>query len=351
MSGRARRPVRGAAALAVVGLVLAGCAGGDGGGAASEDSGEVTVTNCGAEETFPSPAERMYVTGDGNLLAMALALGAEGQVAGVTGLDSSGEVLSTVYGEDVVDGLDEVSRDYPTMENVVAQDPDVMLAGWGYGYTEEDNVTPGVLEDLDIAPYVLSESCRRESGAKGTMPPWEALYADMENLGKITGREEAADEVVADLRERLTALEEAPQAEEAPTVFLVSRSSKEVFTSGSLGAPQAIIEAAGAKNATEDVEDTWTEVSWESLVSAEPDYFVFSDYAGVTFDQKVRALETNPATKDLPAVKEERYLNLPTTAWTSGPLNIDAAEQLRTELEQEDLLPRSGIRPEHDLEP
>src|SRR5699024_9167692 len=80
VSGRAWRPVRGAAALAVVGLVLAGCAGGDGGGAASEDSGEVTVTNCGAEETFPSPAERMYVTGDGNLLAMALALGAEGQV-------------------------------------------------------------------------------------------------------------------------------------------------------------------------------------------------------------------------------------------------------------------------------
>lgn len=153
------------------------------------------------------------------------------------------------------------------------------------------------------------------------------------------------------MKERLTALEEAPRAKEDPTVFLVSRSSKEVFTSGSLGAPQAIIEAAGGRNATEDVEDTWTEVSWESLVSAEPDYFVFSDYAGVTFEQKVRALETNPATKDLPAVKEERYLNLPTTAWTSGPLNIDAAEQLRKGLEEHELVPESDIEPQYDLEP
>ena len=345
-----RRAARTTGALVLAVALLTGCAeGGD--DSAGEGSGEVTVTNCDAEETFPSPAERIYVAGDGNMLAMLLALGAQERIAGASGMDDPPEALSTVYGEDVVEAVPAATEDYPTMENVIAQEPDVMLAGWNYGYTEEKKLTPELLRDRDIAPYVLSESCRQDDGARGTMPPWEALDADLENLGEITGKEERADEVVTDIGERRSALEDAPQAKEAPTVFLFDSGTKEIFTSGSFGGPQAIIEAAGGQNATEDVEDTWTEVSWERLVSAEPDYFAFVDYDGQTFEQKVDVLESNPATKNLPAVKEKRYLNLPIAAWTSSPLNIDAAEQLRKGLEEHDLVPGSDIKPEHDLEP
>lgn len=237
------------------------------------------------------------------------------------------------------------------MENVIAQKPDVMLAGWNYGYSEEKKLTPDLLADRDIAGYVLSESCRQADGKRGTMPPWEALSADIDNLGKITGREEEAKEVNADIEARLKALQAAPQPNEAPTVFLFDSGTKQIFTSGSFGGPQAIIEAAGAKNATADVKDTWTEVSWEQLVSSDPDFFAFVDYDGQTFEDKVKVLKSNPATKDLPAVKEERFLNLPIPAWTSSPLNINSAEQLRVALEEHDLVPESDIEPEHDLQP
>lgn len=345
-----RNTVRAGGALALAVALLAGCAGGGDSGSGG-GSGEVTVTNCDTEETFPSPAERMYVGGDGNMLAMVLSLGAEDQVAGASGLHDTADALSTVYGKDVVDDIPVATKDQPTMENVIAQRPDVMLAGWNYGYTEEKKLTPDLLEDRDIAPYVLSESCRQEGGARGTMPPWEALYADLENLGEITGKEDEAEEVVTDTKDRLKALEKAPRAEEEPTVFLFDSGTKEIFTSGSFGGPQAIIEAAGAKNATEDVKDTWTEVSWERLVSSEPDYFAFVDYDGQTFEQKVKVLESNPATRNLPAVKEKRYLNLPIPAWTSSPLNINSAEQLRKGLEEHELVPKSDIEPEHDLQP
>ena len=344
------RAVRATGALALTGALLAGCGSG-GEGSPGGGSGEVTITNCDAEESFPSPAERMYVGGDGNMLAMVLALGAEDQIAGVSGLHDTKEALSTAYGKGVVDDLPVATKDQPTMENVIAQDPDVMLAGWSYGYTEENKLTPDTLKDRDIAPYVLSESCRQEGGERGTMPPWEALYADVENIGQITGREDEADESVSDIKERLDELESAPQAKEAPTVFLFDSGTKEIFTSGSFGGPQAIIEAAGAKNATEDVKDTWTEVSWERLVKSDPDYFAFVDYDGQTFEQKVKVLESNPATKNMDAVKEKRYLNLPIPAWTSSPLNIDSAEQLRKGLEEHELVPESDIEPELDLEP
>ena len=110
------------------------------------------------------------------------------QVAGVSGLSDT-KALSTAYGTDVVDALPVATTDYPTMENVIAQKPDVMLAGWNYGYSEEKKLTPDLLADRDIAGYVLSESCRQADGKRGTMPPWEALSADIDNLGKITGRE------------------------------------------------------------------------------------------------------------------------------------------------------------------
>lgn len=337
--------------LAVTASLLAACGGGSGANSAEGGEGEVTVTNCGADATFSSPAERMYVTGDGNILSMVLALGAEDQIAGVTGLDDGRETLSKVYGEDVVDGLPVAATDRPTLENAIAQKPDVVVSGWSYGFSDESNFTPDGLAQHGVAAYVLSESCRQEGGARGTMPPWEALYADLENLGEITGREERADEVVRDIKARRAALEKAPQAKEAPTVFLFDSGTKEIFTSGSFGGPQAIIEAAGAKNATGDLEDTWTEVSWERLVTSEPDYLAFVDYPGQSFEQKVKILESNPSTKNLPAVRERRYLNLPISTWTSGPLNIDAAEQLRVGLEEHDLVPPSGIEPERDLEP
>ena len=340
--------VSGALAL-TVGL-LSAC-GDDAGTDATTAGGEVTISNCGTDASFPSPAERMYVGGDGNLLSMVLSLGAQDQVAGVSGLSDTKEALSTAYGTDVVDALPVATTDYPTMENVIAQKPDVMLAGWNYGYSEEKKLTPDLLADRDIAGYVLSESCRQADGKRGTMPPWEALSADIDNLGKITGREEEAKEVNADIEARLKALQAAPQPKEAPTVFLFDSGTKQIFTSGSFGGPQAIIEAAGAKNATADVKDTWTEVSWEQLVSSDPDFFAFVDYDGQTFEDKVKVLKSNPATKDLPAVKEERFLNLPIPAWTSSPLNINSAEQLRVALEKHDLVPESDIEPEHDLQP
>src|SRR5699024_2302692 len=154
-----------------------------------------------------------------------------------------------------------------------------------------------------------------------------------------------------DIKERLKALEDAPQPKKEPTVFLFDSGTKDIFTSGSFGGPQAIIEAAGARNATADVKDTWTEVSWERLVASKPDFFAFVDYPGQSYRQKIRVLQTNPATKDLPAVKQERFINLPISAWTSSPLNIDAAEQLRAALEQHHLVPASDIEPEHDLRP
>lgn len=367
-----RRPTRSpflplaAAALALGGL--AGCGDDDTPSAGAESSAakssipsvpqprfagdEVTVENCGKPVTLPSPAERIFAN-DGNIISITLAVGAAKQIVAASSFERDRGVLARHYGQEVVDGLDAVSAEYPSKESVLAKRPDVFFAGYNYGFDETTGLTPEGLAKFDVDAYALTESCRQDKGAgkgsaRGIVEPWTALRTDLTNVGAFTGHGDRAKEVITDIDTRLEALRSAPKPEKAPVVFLFDSGSKSIFTSGNLGAPQAIIDAAGARNALEDLDDTWTEVSWEQLVTAKPDAFVFVDYPPQTVEQKIAMLEKRAGVKDLPAVKERRFLNLPYALWTSGPLNIDAAEHMRASLESWNLVPKSGITPKFE---
>lgn len=314
----------------------------------TQTTGTLTVRNCDADVGFPAPAQRMFVN-DGNLISMALALGAQDQVVAVSSVQRDADTLRRHYGP-ALDQLKSVAPEYPSRETVLAQRPDVMVAGWNYGYDETKNLTPDSLRKDGVAAYVLTESCRQHAGERprGIVEPWTALRTDLSNLGAITGRTERAAELTADLDQRLNALSAAPQAPRKPTIFLFDSASDTIFSSGNFGAPQAILDAAGGRNALDDVADTWTRVSWERLAAADPDAIMFVDYPPQTFAQKVDLLRTKPGINQLRAVTEARFLNLPYAMWTSGPLNIDAAEQIRKQLERWNLVPASTIEPRAD---
>lgn len=329
-----------AASSILVALSLAACS--TGGATTTPSAATVTVTNCGEKVEITAPAQRIFAN-DGPLIALLLALKAHDQVAAVSSLQRDAPTLRTHYGAEAVDGLKVVAKESPTLETVLANSPDVMAAGWNYGFSEEKNLTPDLLQDKGIDSYLLTESCRQADGARrGVVDPWTALRTDLSNLGKVTGREGEARKVIADLDRRLRTLRSAPQPAKPPTVFVFDSGDKDVFSSGRFGAPHAIIDAAGGRNALSDLKDTWTSVSWERLARSEPDAFVFVDYPPQTYAQKIEALQANPATKDLPAVKQKRFLNLSYVMWTSSPLNVDAAERVRTALERWRLVPKAS---------
>lgn len=334
-----------------VSLVLSACGGATSDSAkestAAQSSG-VTVTNCGKEVTFDK-ANELFVN-DGNIISIALAAGASDKIKYVSSLQRDKEILRAKFGEQV-DSLNDTSKDYPSLETVVAKHPDVFIAGWNYGFSEEKNLTPETLKEQGISSYILSESCKQDGSSKrGVYDPWEAVQMDISNIGAITNNKDAAESAVKDLTDRLESLKKLKAADKKPNVFVFDSGRGDVvYTSGKFGAPQAILEAAGAQNASGDIEDTWTSVGWEKIASATPDAFVFVDYPGQEFNEKVEALRANPATKNLPAVKENRFINLPYTMWTSGSLNIDAAEHVRKGLEKFNLVPQSEVAPKLTL--
>ena len=305
-------------------------------------SGQVTVTNCGKELTLPSQAKKMYVN-DGNIIALALAAGGAKEITAVSSMGRDVPILKAKYGAETVDGLNDVSKEYPTLESILANSPDLVVAGWNYGFSEGKNLTPDILSEKGIPSYLLTESCRQEGTTKrGVVDPWEAVRTDITNLGTITGHSDVAKTAVEDMDTRLKAVQGAAQPKK-PVVFLFDSAKDNVFTSGKYGAPQAIIEAAGGTNATADIEDTWTNVNWERLATANPDVIALVEYPGQSYQEKIDALKSHPATKDLTAVKEERFVNLPYAMWTESPLNIDAAEYLRKAFEKHGLAPASDV--------
>ena len=308
----------------------------------AEGSGQVTVTNCGKDLTLPSTAKKMYVN-DGNIIALALAAGGAKEITAVSSMGRDVPILKAKYGAETIDGLNDVSKEYPTLESVLANTPDLMVAGWNYGFSEE-KITPDILSEKGIPSYVLTESCRQEGTTKrGIVDPWEAVRTDITNLGTITGHSDVAKAAVDDMDTRLKAIQGAAQPEKKPVVFVFDTAKDNVLTSGKYGAPQAIIEAAGGVNATADVEDTWTNVNWERLATANPDVIALVEYPAQSYQEKIDALKSHPATKDLTAVQEERFVNLPYAMWTESPLNIDAAEYLRKAFEKHGLAPASDV--------
>lgn len=338
------------AALALGATVLTAC-GTDaraGSGSAGTAEGAITVENCGEKVTVDEPVTELYAY-DGGIISIALAVGAREELVAVTGIARDQQLLEIAYPEDRVGELEVVGEDHPTLETVLALEPQMMFAGWGYGFSESRNLMPEMVEERGIETYLLSETCRQEDGGRGTMEAWEALRTDLLNIGELTGHSETAKRVVADIDARRKALESAPRPAKKPTAFLFDSGTDAIFTSGSFGGPQAIFDTAGVTNATADVEDTWTEVGWERFAAAKPDIIYFVDYPGQSYEEKVKVLKSNPASRDLPAVKENRFVNLPYAMWVSGPLNIDAAESVRRSLEHFGLAPDSGIEPSLDV--
>lgn len=331
-----------ATALVLSFSLLTACSGGETG---TTTAGAITVTNCGKEVSVDSPVTELYAY-DGGIISIALAAGARDQLTAVTGLDRDKDVLKLAYPSARIDDLKIVGDEHPTLENVLAVKPQMMFAGYGYGFSESRNLMPEDLTTHGIKTYLLSETCKQDNGNRGTMDAWTALTTDLRNIGILTGHRETADKVVADIDKRRAALASAPKGGKA---FLFDSGTDAIFTSGSYGGPQAIFDAAGVTNATADVKDTWTEVGWERLAASDPDVIFFVDYPGQTYQQKVDTLKANPASRNLKAVKEGRFVNLPYAMWVSGPLNIDAAEWVRKAVEHFGAAPASSTSPTLDI--
>lgn len=284
----------------------------------------VSVRSCNRDVVFEEAPKRA-VSNDVNLTEMMLALKLQDRMVGYTGV-SGWKTLDEKLREGVKQ-LPELSAKYPSKEVLLGADADFFFAGWNYGMKAGGEVTPETLAPVGIKVYELTESCAHiMPGAKPTM---EDVYIDLLNLGRIFRVEDRARVLVDGYRKQLADIMAEVGTIEAPVrVFVYDSGEEKPFTSGRFGIPTAMIEAAGGSNILDDVEKSWTEVSWEPVIERNPEVVVIVNYGEVTAEQKIAFMKNNPALSAIDAVKNDRFVVLDYVEATPGPRNIEAIGRL-----------------------
>ena len=284
----------------------------------------MTVTNCGTSVTYDQAPTRA-VSNDINTTEDMLALGLESRMVGdfgVTGDGPAGQPVPAQY----LAGFHQVpdkSPDYFTLEELVGLHPDFLFAGWNYGLQTGTNLTPAGLAKYGTKTLALTESCAHVQPGTDSVSINDT-YTDLRNLGAIFGVQARAQRVIAGMAAQVAAVRAKVASLKPVTVFDYDSGQSAPFTGPGLAMPTALITLAGGTNIFGSLKQSWTSVSWEQVVAAQPQCIIINDYGTPTAAQKEKFLETFPATKNLPAVKNKCFLALSYDEVTPGPRNAEA---------------------------
>lgn len=282
----------------------------------------LTIQSCNRQVVF-NEAPRHAVSHDINMTQMMLALGLKSRMAGYSGI--SGWKSVTPEMAKILDGLPELAAKYPSVETLLNANVDFFFAGWDYGMRVGGDLTPQTLQPLGIPVYELTESCAFVM--KRPAASLEDTYNDLRNLGKIFDVQDRADALIAAMQARVAEVRKDLPANR-PRVFLYDSGEDRAMTSGRLGMPQALIDAAGGRNILDDVETSWTRVNWENVVERNPEVIVIVDYGEVSAEQKQQFLLSNPALQSVDAIRHRRFIVIPYVQATPGIDNVLAVQTL-----------------------
>ena len=282
----------------------------------------LTIKSCNREVTFTHAPEHA-VSHDINMTQMMLALGLKPHMAGYSGI--SGWKAVTPEMKVILDGLPELASKYPSVETLLNANVDFFFAGWDYGMRVGGDLTPQTLTPLGINVYELTESCAFVM--KRPAASMQDTYNDLRNLGKIFNVQDRATALIGQMQQKIAEVQTSLPATK-PRVFLYDSGEDRAMTSGKLGIPHALIEAAGGNDILSDIDASWTRINWETVVERNPEVIVIVDYSEVSAEQKQHFLQTNPALQSVDAIRNNRFIVIPYVQATPGIDNVLAIETM-----------------------
>ncbi|WP_017541177.1 ABC transporter substrate-binding protein [Nocardiopsis halophila] len=339
---RRPRPAPAVGALAAAALLLSGCAsagGGEGGGDASgpEAAGyPKTIENCGREVEVAAPPQSAVALDQGTT-EILLSLGLADRMAG-----------TAKWTDPVMEGLEDeeekvprLAEHMPSFERVLDAEPDFVGASFAStmgtgGVAERDD-----FEELGVPTYLSPADCvgkDNSTGGDGTRDEpleMETVYREVRELADLFGVEERGEELVADLQERVDTATEGIDADTASDTTLMYwfSDSNAPYMAGCCGAPGIITGAVGAQNAFDDTSDEWPQINWETVADRDPDHLVVGDLTRETqtaesAEAKIEFLESDPVTRNMEAVREERYIVVSGASMNPSIRTVEGIEQV-----------------------
>ncbi len=266
------------------------------------------VDDFGYSLTLTSPPERIVSLAPSNT-EFLFAVGAGDKLVGVTDFCNYPYDFSAWI---EAGNMSSIGKYYgPSVEPIVALDPDLVLAATGSLEAAENLRTLGY-NVLVVAPKDISFVLR-----------------DILLIGRATNHYDEAVALESELKQRIDAV--ANKAAEATTTPKVYHEVwNDPLTSVGPGTfIDEIITLAGGENIFNDATTSWPIVSSEAIIDKNPDVMFFPDmYMGVgTFYETMETVESRPGWESISAVQNGALYEINADIISrSGPRLVDALE-------------------------
>ncbi|WP_243059236.1 ABC transporter substrate-binding protein [Nocardioides sp. SR21] len=317
------RPV--IAALLLVGSLTA-CGAEDGGSTpapAAAGSHPVTIDNCGAEVTFEKVPERVVL-----LKSSAVPFLHEIDVMDrVTA--RAGQYPAEYYDDETLAELDEIPLLTDELDSsghlqiseevVISEEPDLVLG-------QVDNLSRETLAAVGIP--LIEEPALCEQGIDE--PGFDDVYAQLEVYGRVFGREAAAQDAIADLKEDLAEVQEevGPASGRTAAVLYPTVGGGTTYAYGTKSMAHPQLQAAGFENVFGNVDERVFEVTLEELLGRDPDVLILLHSEGDPAEVEA-AITQLPGADDLTAVRNGDVMaQLFNFTEPPTPLSVEGLERI-----------------------
>jgi iron complex transport system substrate-binding protein len=313
-------------AIALASMLLAGCSAASAQPASTSSSSAVdepvVVQNCDTKVTFAKAPKRV-VSIKSTSTEILLALGLGDRIVGTAFQD--GPVPARWKTQAA--GLHKISDFMPSEEALLALEPDMVYSGWESAFSPDQAGTRAELTALGVSSYVQPAACRT-AGAPAKLT-FSDVFRELKQVGRIFRVDAAAAKLVEQQKVELASIRKSTKG---LTALWYSSGTDTPYVGAGTGAPELVMETVGLKNVAAEVKQTWSSLGWESIVADDPDVIILIDASWNTAASKISSLESNPATQNLTAVKNHRYITLPFPASEAGVRTVDAAVSVSKQL-------------------
>lgn len=252
------------------------------------------LDNYGRKITVKSVPQKVLALGP-NCTELLVALGLENSIVG-TSLRNHSRGPLPEYAE-AFEAIPEINHSSATREAVISSGADFIYGiDWEFG---GDGLDLDELEGYGMTTYVNSAATLEDQ------------YQEILDIGKIFGIEDRASKYVEEQKERIQAVQDKVKNEEPLKVLIYDSGGDGVFTCSGINFESSLIELAGGENLFQDItEKAWVTVSYEEVLSRDPDIILIHDYDSPSVEAKIAEIKANDVLSQLSCVKNERFASI-----------------------------------------
>ncbi|MYU34198.1 ABC transporter substrate-binding protein [Streptomyces sp. SID8358] len=333
------RAVRLTTLLTAAAVLLTAC-GGTGGSTADTGAADgaaagypVTLKNCGRTVTVDAAPSRAVSLDQGST-EILLSLGLADRLA-----------ATATWTDPVMKGLEKansqvprIAENRPSSEKVLDQEPDFVSASFESTLGKGGVAPREQFEELGVPTYVSPADCTAKDnsgsgdGSRTKPLTMDSVYQEVTDLARVFGVQERGEKLVADLRARIDEATADVDASDTTLLYWFAN-AESPYLAGCCGAPGIITDELGAKNVFDDTYEEWPQINWETVADRNPDVLVIGDLTRRSqtaegAEKKIEFLGSNPATKNMDAVRGKRYVLLSGQAMNPSIRTVEGVERV-----------------------